>query len=207
MNPYFIVCTSRTGSTYLCHLLESTGVMGKPREYINRKDEFLADWNCTDADYLDEVARRTATPNGVFGVKGNLDAAVTCLEHYGRDTQVIWLYRDDTIMQAISIVKAQQTGRWHSFKPETDVQPEYDRIAIQKQIDIISNAEWDIDEWLPAESLLVVYENLCLDARREVSRICEFLGVEFTGTLPETRLDIMRDDTSNEWAKRYKEGK
>ncbi|MEM7386977.1 MAG: Stf0 family sulfotransferase, partial [Verrucomicrobiota bacterium] len=32
---YFVCTTSRSGSSYLCDLLDHTGVMGKPKEFFN----------------------------------------------------------------------------------------------------------------------------------------------------------------------------
>jgi LPS sulfotransferase NodH len=69
---YTICTTPRTGSNFLCELLSSTGVLGRPREYFNGAGRRLHD----DPTYPDDPAgqfRRIltmgATPNGVYGLK------------------------------------------------------------------------------------------------------------------------------------------
>lgn len=66
---YTIWFSQRTGSTLLCRALESTGIAGKPREW-------LPDGNLLDKYQLDnyvELQQRLwqlgTTSNGVFGVK------------------------------------------------------------------------------------------------------------------------------------------
>lgn len=61
-----LICfVPRSGSTHLCGLLASTGVLGRPREYF---------WapNAVADPPLDDVLRQGTTPNGVFGCKFQL---------------------------------------------------------------------------------------------------------------------------------------
>ena len=72
---YVVAILPRTGSTALCSLLEQTGVLGLPDEYLNPRGP-LQHWarqlGATDlTSYLDVVRRERATSNGIFGVKAS----------------------------------------------------------------------------------------------------------------------------------------
>jgi LPS sulfotransferase NodH len=136
VDSYFVCATPRTGSSLLLGLLESTGVGGRPQAYFRAPDEALwADrWGLRGGfDYGEYVrAARVAgsSPNGVFGAKlmwGTLDEVVEKLgavhpelagddvallsRAFGR-TRFVFLRREDVLAQAVSWVRAEQTGRW-----------------------------------------------------------------------------------------------
>ena len=82
MNPteaYILCGTPRTGSTFLCALLKSTGVAGIPESYFREPDEptWAVQWNITriedgtfsDADYVRAAFNAGRTEKGVFGVR------------------------------------------------------------------------------------------------------------------------------------------
>ena len=68
-----MICTTpRSGSNYLSQILESTGVLGRPREYFNGPARRVLD----DPSYPDDVEAQIeriltdgATANGVYALK------------------------------------------------------------------------------------------------------------------------------------------
>src|SRR6202011_3239873 len=72
LRGYAICTVARSGSNWLCRLLSSTDVLGKPMEYFNGRGLRLF----TDPAYPDDPAEQLArvlsagaTPNGVYGLK------------------------------------------------------------------------------------------------------------------------------------------
>jgi len=140
----YIVCmTQRTGSTYLCELLEATGVAGRPGEHFWREDgvdhreRFGV---ATETEVLERVFELGTTPNGVFGLKistgGGYFASVVEMarrisgEPVSRsdpqvmasafpDLRYLFLTRRDKVRQAVSWWKAAQTNVWHRADGES----------------------------------------------------------------------------------------
>jgi LPS sulfotransferase NodH len=136
---YLIYATSRSGSTLLCDLLESTGLAGRPDEYFNeakstlRKPEWeLQRTELSFPDYVDTMIGETMTPNGVFGAKfgwarhlefvsrmrahapyaGLADQQI--LDMFFPNLRYIFVTRRDKVRQAVSSWKAIQTDQWNT---------------------------------------------------------------------------------------------
>lgn len=134
---YLLCGTPRSGSTLLCGLLESTGVLGRPRSWFREPDEAaiarelgvpVSSGQPADvrqyARAVDEAAR---TPNGVLAARimwGSLEHLLACLDPAGGADDfevlqeafgplvVVHLRRVDIIDQAVSWCRAEQTGYW-----------------------------------------------------------------------------------------------
>lgn len=134
----YIICgTPRTGSTFLCHLLASTGVLGHPESYFREPDE--ATWarrfdlrvegqRVHDYHLFARAVRDSATtPNGVFGarimwgsiprIRQGLDpeddqSDLAALQDAFGPLRFVHLQRRDTVGQAVSWARAEQTGYW-----------------------------------------------------------------------------------------------
>jgi LPS sulfotransferase NodH len=145
-----LICTlPRTGSSMLAQDMRSTKALGSPGEFFlpNRYEKFTESWGVPQGDldgYIKELHAKTASPNGVVAVKlmvrhldfltqqGMLPSEPGRLrnltQHFG-DVVIIKLLRKDKLRQAISLTKAQQTGKWGSLK-EQRAEPFYDRDAL-----------------------------------------------------------------------------
>jgi LPS sulfotransferase NodH len=237
IDSYFICATPRTGSSLLLGLLESTGVAGHPEAYFRAPDEsmWVDRWQLRRAadgsfDYAGFVrAARTAgtTENGVFGAKlmwGTLDEVVDKLgtvhpDRAGQDkallrlafgrTRFVLLRRDDVVAQAVSWLRAEQTGTWHVGDPGPNGQsPTYDRDGIAELARTIDahNAGWE--EWFASVQVRpyrVRYEALAADLIGVTRGILDFLGLE----LPEGHAIVPRhrrqaDDLNRQWIDRYR---
>ena len=80
--------------------------------------------------YIDKLKRYRTTSNGVFGLKAHYSQFFAFIHHYATDNtaieaftsiieqaKFIYLYRQDRLRQAISYLKALQTGQWSSEQP------------------------------------------------------------------------------------------
>ncbi|MEV6344795.1 Stf0 family sulfotransferase [Actinoplanes sp. NPDC051851] len=117
-DAYLVCATPRTGSSLLLGLLESTGVCGHPQSYFRAPDRPLwaARWGLAPdhrpAEFLAAARRAGTTPNGVFGAKlmwGALDEVPI-----DGDVRYLSLTRDDVVAQAVSWLRADQTGLWYA---------------------------------------------------------------------------------------------
>ncbi len=149
MKSVFICTLPRTGSSLLAADMRSTNALGTPREFFNRPryERLTNKWDVPRGDldaYIAKLHAKTASPNGVLAVKlmvRHLDILTTegmlppepgrlrnLTKHFG-DVVVVKLLRKDKLRQAISLTKAQQTGKWGVLKEQT-ADPFYDRDAL-----------------------------------------------------------------------------
>ena len=238
-NPSYWLCTTpRSGSSVLGDALARTGVAGRPTEYFNHRfwpeltRRFAVDpaENESVTNYLRALARETATPNGVFGVKVMLDGDVRPFleglrELYGplpdaeliratfSDLRFVYLTRRDKVRQAVSFVRAQGTGVWERYsgeaKPETP-QLEFDFAALKQTVHDLTlrEARWqDLFSALGVAPYTVVYEDYVLGPEAAVREMLDFLGLEppLTWSLPELPMQRLADEVSDAWVARYLE--
>ncbi|MFE2418928.1 Stf0 family sulfotransferase [Streptomyces hokutonensis] len=243
-DTYFICATPRTGSSLLLGLLDSTGVAGHPQAYFRPPDEvaWAERWGVAHTpqhalDYGDFVRAALAagrTGNGVFGAKlmwGTHAELTTRLarlhpdlagdelrlleREFGR-VRFVWLRRDDVLAQAVSWVRAEQSGVWFvggkgeisgGGRPGSE-RPSYDRDAVTRTLRTIEehNAGWE--RWFEAhgvEPYRIRYEDLSADPEAVTLRVLDHLGL----TLPAGRHvtpshQRQADRLNEEWADRYR---
>ena len=140
----YIICTSpRSGSTLLCKLLTNTNVDGVPNSYFHKPSltnwtevhgiapNCLANRSKTLEAVLKKAQKTDTAETGVFGLRlqggslnyfmdqlkllhPELNSDVDRLNATFGETAFIFLSRKNKLEQAISCVKAMQTGLWHS---------------------------------------------------------------------------------------------
>jgi LPS sulfotransferase NodH len=233
---YMICATPRSGSTLLCGLLRDTGVAGRPESYFRRPDEqsWAERWQLErdsegsfdHRDYVRAAVTDGSTDNGVFGVRvmwGTLDEMVANLENVnpslaGADldlltsafgsTRFVHLWRGDTVAQAVSWARAEQTNFWHPGEGAVPVrEPSFDADQIRQLVDTIDehNAAWR--RWFATfgvQPLSVRYEDLTADMADTVRRILAHIGVESPSDLDITpRHQRQADEINRDWIERY----
>ncbi|MGB5713176.1 MAG: Stf0 family sulfotransferase [Waterburya sp.] len=195
---YAIVTTPRSGSTYLCDLLESTKIAGNPSEHLRlAAKELSRHCNFNYLKLLDNLMAYRVTPNGVFGTK--------LISHFLFDLQqtkpdfkqifksvdkFILLVRKDKVAQAVSLVVAQKTEVWHlrNNGNNTNYQSKLENIKInnalldnvEQKYNFINKQEARLKKVLAnnqIEPLTVVYEDILDNADRQINRILDFLAI------------------------------
>lgn len=235
-DSYLICATPRTGSTLLAGLLESTAVAGRPQAYFREPDEqsWADRWQIARTaggafDYADYVRAALAagrTWNGVFGAKlmwGTLDQLVDKLaavhpdlagdgrrlltRAFGR-TRFVYLWRDDVLAQAVSWLRAEQTGAWHVGDAGGNGQaPSFDPDRIGQLIELIEahNQAWEA--WFAGFGIQphrVRYEELTADMAGVTRGILDFLGLAPPdGHTIVPRHHRQADALNHEWVNRY----
>ena len=224
-----IAMLPRTGSTALCSLLEQTGVLGIPREYLNPRGP-LKPWarrlGAFDlAGYVDALRRVQATPNGVFSFKTLYTDLAPLLDRPPVTelldaARFVYLTRDDLVAQAVSNYIAESSGVWHRdpsgdlFRSRGggDPDPPYDEERILAERDTLVRQQTGWERFFAdrsIEALRITYEGFVADANGTVAAIARHAGVDWTGELtlegaPTARL---ADARSERWVHRFREAR
>jgi LPS sulfotransferase NodH len=229
---YIIATTPRTGSFLLCEGLNSTGVAGNPHEYAAPED--TRSWrdyhNCTThAEYFYRFPDLCRSANGVFGAKlmwlqfvawgqdarRYLHTQAPALDAFRRaigPIRVVRLLRKDRLRQAVSWVRARETGVWSVRRGEPTPavatrQPSYDPAELARTLDRIhtQNRNWD-DALASADLpvLTIYYEDLVATYSATVSEVIKFIGQPWQGNLPQPVLVQQSDDITADWIARAK---
>ncbi|MEM1382759.1 MAG: Stf0 family sulfotransferase [Pseudomonadota bacterium] len=235
-----ILCaTPRSGSTLLCKLLESSGVAGVPHSYFRRQDlaEWAAHWclpnasrQAIDRAYLGAAITAGSTPNGVFGLRlmaPTLPELLRDLRHlfgqggtdldlldraFGRP-EFLFLRRLDPVAQAVSRLRAEQTGLWHEpslewRRPQGSAEPRYDFHRIRAYLREIEagNAAWET--WFTANLIAphrMRYEDLGVAPDSVAGAALEYLGLTpLPGRALQAPTQRMADALNAEWIARFK---
>lgn len=195
---YAILTTPRSGSTYLCDLLDSTAIAGHPSEHLRLATQELTrhcSFNCLKL--LHNLMEYRTTSNSVFGTKlishflFELQRAKPDFEQIFQSIdQFILLIRKDKLAQAISLVLAQKTEVWHlhSDAKKTSYQSQLESIKIddnllndvEQKVIFIEQQEERLKKILAnyqIEPLIVIYEDLLDNAPAQINRILDFLAI------------------------------
>lgn len=208
----------RSGSNYLCDMLRRTG-LAAPLEYYYPYD-FEARrlfWNnISDGDRIDSdliidpdqwfnyVASRGAVKLTWHShIKMRKEASISL---DGLNIKYLYLRRHDKLRQAISWVKADQSGQWTSLDAsKNNCHYDYDQIK-QRLIDIIDQeARWNrFFENVP--HMDIFYEDIDYGA---ISKIENWLGMQRlqdyweTNKKIMTQYSIMRDKETEQWVNQF----
>jgi LPS sulfotransferase NodH len=228
---YLVCATPRSGSSLLCEVLTNSGLAGRPEEYFWKsfEAEWSERWDASDyGEYLECALHEGTTANGVFGAKimwAHLEYfthQLRCLR--GNDVSTvpdllsslfpglhyIYISRQDTVRQAVSLWRALQTWEWNKTDQSDSDRPEavFDFAAIDHLVQEIDahNAGWkQFFQEHGIEPYTLVYEELTLDPERHARDILLALGIpvpEHVVFAPR-RLRRQADALSEEWLRHY----
>jgi len=241
----YILCgTPRTGSTLLCRLLAATKRVGEPDSFYRRQNiaEWAEEWGLPSPDsmereaferlYLAAAIRAGKAGTGLFGMRlmrENLEELQAILDRqfpnlpsdrarleaaFGR-LLFLHLSRADKLAQAISLIKAQQSGLWHRAPAGTEIErlapaqePRYDFALLRREVAALEAYDAAWNDWFAAEGiepLRLDYDSLSADPAATLIRISEALGVEAPAREAiRPGVAKLADATSLEWMERYK---
>jgi hypothetical protein len=198
-----VLFTSRTGSSYLARELASRFRIGRMEESLNP--------HLIEGIPPADVVRSFA--DGWFsfklGVPGILSAELAgVIDQYIERTFFIFLLRKDIVGQAISLVKANQTGQWHSIHA-AQRDPEYDGPKLATSVRVIANAVASLRAYIeraerPWRTLF--YEDFEHGDFSTAEAICDSFDVPrmAPGEGPKfTPLERTADAVNESWAERF----
>ncbi len=235
-----ILCaTPRSGSTLLLSLLAASGVAGRPEAWwrAENREEFADAWGLprdeagrwSPASYLRGAIAAGRSGNGVFGLRimpptrpellaelaTLFPGATTDADLLGRAfgrCRFVHLRRLDTVAQAVSRLRAEQSGLWHRIGaweervPGREGSPRYDETAIAafRMEAEADNAAWSA--WFEAngiDPLPVLYEDLARDPEGVASALLAALGLPDPGPLAFGN-ERLADAESAAWVARFR---
>lgn len=241
----YIICTSpRSGSTLLCKLLGATGKSGVPDSHFHdpsvskwlgyyglSRDQFTNEHDALSAAF-DAAHQQGTDSTGIFGLRLQRHSFYFFMRQLGvlhprassekervqaafGETLFIHLARENKLEQAISYVKATQTGLWHRAPDGTELErlsppqePIYDANAIAQHHARAETYDREWKAWFAEEKidpLLVNYDDLSSDPRSALVRVLRHLGVDYEPASDKPPpVAKLADATNRAWAERFR---
>lgn len=228
----------------LCDLLTETGVAGRPNSFFRRQSyaewaDYLGvptqDWSADhefDAAYLAAAIKEGAAETDVLGIRlmweslrdlsDRLDTFYPNLQNdnarfraaFGQPVY-IHLSRSDKVAQAVSRLKAEQSGVWHRFTDGS----ERERLSAEKPLvynaDVLAafvqestedDAAWK--SWFTEQGIepaCVTYEEMSAEPQKILARVLSALALDpaIAETI-EPISAVLADDESRDWADQFR---
>ncbi len=241
---YIVGATPRSGSTLLCDLLSDTAAAGQPHSYFRREDiswwahQFgvsTADWRTEhefDRAYLEAVRRQGTGGTRVFGLRlmwesvaglstrldsfyPNLDSDKARFKAAFGAQVYVHLSRDDKVAQAVSLLRAEQTGLWHVNADGTERErlkagevPVYSGRDLSRLVTQMEEHDRCWTRWFheqDIEPLRITYERLSAEPQATLATVLSALGMDSVlAEAAEPRTAKLADRVSREWATRFR---
>ena len=202
---YYIFFVPRSGSTLLTELLQKTGVLGNPQEWLNKdyfhlvEEKYGYDTSHLE-QYLQTVREKQRTENQVFGIEiaphqlSFLEQPDHFWSYFSKEGKFIFLRREKIIEQAISLYKSKKTNIWLVRGKLTDIpEVEYDSACLADALRVVVREEINIIEFLrenKLDPLIISYEELIANKLDVTKKIANFVDVDWPDKfqLPEVSL-------------------
>lgn len=235
----YIVCTSpRSGSTLLCTMLRDSAIAGHPQSLFHRPS--LADWrqglDLADTASLPQILSTAieagTAGTGMFGLRlqrqsapfffdqitqlhPDLPSNAARLQACFGTVRYIYLYRQDKVAQAVSLVRAEQSGLWHRKADGSEYERTgigqalaYDAAAIAEAHKTFQRNEVEWRNWFDTEQITplhLTYEDMAENPIAQVQRVLDFLGCDAT-EIPviHPALGKLADETSAAWVAQFR---
>lgn len=225
--PYLLASVPRAGSTFVSHILWSSGCLGAPLEYLNFEPSgpYGAAHNqpAEQLRYWQTALARRTSPNGVFGLK----AFPGQLHHLQQDNQalvdtvmrflvgprssrkVVQLRRRDKTAHAISYARAMLSGIWRKEQEgEGHEEPEYSEIAFERAAKMIEQQD---DGWtamyrdIGIVPLVLWFEDVLAEPDAAIAQVGDYLGVSIDpiAAIEVPRIQKQSQAGAKAWAKRH----
>lgn len=241
----YVICTSpRSGSTLLCSLLKATDIAGNPASWFHEPSlaEWLEDFGIMPQDGASEseilraifsaAIEKGSRATGMFGLRLQrhsfdfFDRQLSLLhpqplgfaERFERvfgTTLFIYLTRPDKVEQAVSYLKAEQTGLWHVAADGSELEriaphrdPTYDAQKIGETVELLRGYDREWQDFFTREAiepLRISYDELSADPAATLRKLLDRLGLDAeaaSAIKPGTKK--IADETSHDWVARFR---
>ncbi|MBU1174059.1 MAG: Stf0 sulfotransferase family protein [Alphaproteobacteria bacterium] len=238
-----ILCaTPRSGSTLLCDLLTATGACGVVQSYFRRLsiDNWIGRFGLTvprgnpdfETLYFAAALRAGTDASGTFGLRLMRDNVAELMDWLDRlfpgqagdlgrietafgPPRFIALRRRDSVAQAVSRLKAEQTGLWHRHADGSDRErnaaEEVSTYDAEGLAGFIAEAEAGERQWrdwfdeMGVTPARIDYEDLSEDPKATLARLLAALGRDpGPARMAAPATARLADAESAAWAARYR---
>lgn len=234
--PVFFMATHRSGSTLLMEILKKMDQIGRPGElfYPQNVAELLRREGQSPTESLEKwlpyVVQEGSSPNGRFASKifadnlrwlagqlsgkewpEGINSLPEFFNRYFPDAVFIEIRRKDKVKQGISLLKAMQSGVWHSTQLQKVKarKPYYQRDLIQWTVKNFLQNEEDLEavcHELGVEPMRLYYEDFIKDVPGTLKSIFAAVGAEIPdGSIPVPELRKLSNPQSEAWLERFQQ--
>lgn len=236
-DSYFICTSPRSGSTLLCKLLEDCSA-GHPASYFHRPslNAWRSGLDLPDDAPRDEIfstaRKRSKGKHPISGIrlqrhsfeffcaqlallKPDQESDLSRITATFGRTAFIHLTRTDKLDQAVSLIRAQQSGLWHRNADGSELERtgaasevEFNPAIIQAEWATLTQMDLEWEQWFTKHKiapLRVTYSALATDPRPVMHRILTGLGLS-----PEPARSIsprtakLADHVNADWVARFR---
>lgn len=228
----------------LCNLLASTKTIGSPDSFYRRQSisQWATKWGLVNHDleshkdfhiaYLKAVIEAGKGKSNIFGLRlmqenqaelsavlgqifPNLSSDKVRFEKAFGRILYIHLSRKCKLAQAISLIKARQSGLWHIGPDGTEIErlaphrePRYDFELIKQTLEELECCDAAWNSWFDQQNIKpfrLNYQSLSSNPIGALTHICKELYVK-TPNLENIRPGVAKlaDETSVDWVRRYR---
>ena len=222
---FFICAVPRVGSYLLCDLLQHTGVAGNPNEYREHNGEGVrgdfSGFRDHRSYFLHFAHRLSVTSNGIFSAKMMFEQMASFASDVSRYKSIdgggmmetielafgkpryIQILRKDRERQAVSFVRAAQTGAW-TLSQASDGPSEYDPSQLERGRDFLMQKETAWNEALKnidaTRRMTLYYEDLLKNMENTVSTLLRWLEIaDPPRPFAPPSIKPQSDPTSEDW--------
>lgn len=161
--------------------------------------------------YLNRAAELNTTPNGVFGIKMHwnqydehmLQRGLTA-DFWKAPIKWVRITRENEVLQAISLVRAEQSNQWNSNMSATS-EPIYNEQQIVDALRTISDANKSWDQYFlkhQINPLHLTYEQLTRDMSSTVHQIMGHINTHIED-VPAPQTKRQSDGSSSRWERQF----
>lgn len=234
---YTIWFSQRTGSTLLCHALESTGVAGRPGEWLSATDIpalYARHGARTPAELRARIWDAATTSNGVLGLKHGiyhpyfgaiLDEFRQLDGHDGTrpgiwenafpNSRHIFMTRRNKVRLAVSWWKAIQSQEWHRLHgtppKNAAIADRYSFEAIDHLLAEAAMREAATQEFFTKGEIIpltIVYEDFVRRYEQTVFDLLQWLDIPASGAVvAPPTYERLADTVSEDWVQRFRREK
>jgi LPS sulfotransferase NodH len=232
---YTIWFSQRTGSSLLCEAIASTGLAGKPGEWLNNR-QLPADASGASAEaFREKLWQEGTSSDGIFGLKIAHDPSTKrfqelfkrlpdCPKEPKTQSEVwdcafpngkhLFMTRRNKVRLAVSWWRAIQGGEWHRKQGTAaagkDLKDAYLFPAIQHLILESDMREAAAQEFFSEAGIVpmtLVYEDFIADYEGTVRRVLDYLGLLPAGkvTVAPPHFEPIADEISEAWVQRFRQ--
>lgn len=182
-----VLSTPRSGSTYLCDMLNNTGQVGMIEEWFNY--EYFYQWQqATNLDftlekYVKWVVQHTIGDTGVFGIHWHVAQVFNMIKDFNfglsnfKFDKIIYIRRCDKVAQAVSHARSGKSNQFRHHEECKDYTlPNFAEIA--RSLYVLADHEEAYNAHLKDDSHLHLWYEDFQTSDSKMDEVMEFLGLE-----------------------------
>jgi LPS sulfotransferase NodH len=232
---YTIWFSQRTGSSLLCEALGSTGLAGKPGEWLNKRELPAQDGPGSAEAFREKLWQEGTSKDGIFGLKIQHNAITQkllelfkqlpdCPKEPKSQSEIwscafpngkhLFMTRRNKVRLAVSWWRAIKSDEWHrshgSAGSSKDLKDAYHFPAIQHLIlesDMLEAAAQEFFTEAGIVPMTLVYEDFIADYEGTVLKVLDYLGLRPAAkvSIAPPKFDRIADKISEEWVQRFRQ--